>query len=159
MKNFKMLYDAGRIQRYHTSDVTPQSVAAHSWGVAMIVCRCYPKDRPIPQNLIMAAMTHDMAEAETGDIPAPAKWDYPQLGKVLDQIEQSFNETHGIDYKLTPQEARILEWADTFELVLWCSVHRHLVAAEDMLLVGHEILARKGFPTTEAKELYDEFFN
>ena len=120
MANFKSLYSAGRVKRYHTADVQAQTLAQHSWGVAMIVARIYPNQRPTP-TVLMAALTHDLAEMETGDVPAPTKWNNPKLNNALRDAELSFNLRHDIQLDLTVKETDILHWADTFELCLYCS--------------------------------------
>ena len=159
MKDFKKLYKAGRVTRYHTADVPAQSLAAHSWGVSMVVAMIYPNKKP-PAHLLMAAMIHDLAESVTGDVPAPTKWGNEQLSKRLREAELVFNLINGIEIPLTPQEEAILAWADTFELCLYC---RHQASmgneyAGEILSNGLEHLRKKGFPTTESKELYDDIF-
>ncbi|CAI48694.1 HD family hydrolase [Natronomonas pharaonis DSM 2160] len=49
----------------------PESVAAHSWGVATLVVRFCPDDLDRERALSLAVV-HDIAEAEVGDIPTRA---------------------------------------------------------------------------------------
>jgi 5'-deoxynucleotidase YfbR-like HD superfamily hydrolase len=161
MIGFNKLYKAGRITRYHTADVKPQTLGHHQWGVAMIVCMIYPNHRP-PPDIIMAALTHDLAESETGDIPATAKWGNSRLDAALSESEVAFNKRHGIDFELTMtgREQDILHWADTFELCLYCQYQVNMgnEYAGEILANGIGHLRKMRFPTTEAKELYDSIF-
>jgi len=50
----------------------PESVAAHTWGVATLVVRFCPADLDRERALALAAV-HDVAEAETGDVATRAE--------------------------------------------------------------------------------------
>lgn len=158
MNEFMTLYKAGRVKRYHTCDVPAQELGQHSWGVAMIVHAIYPNHNP-PGYLLMDALTHDLAESFTGDVPAPAKWASIKLSEALEEMEARFNHTYNIGPVggLNPKEVAILRWADTFELVLYC---RNVRTGDgvDVFNAGMEVLRESGFPTTEAKELYESIF-
>lgn len=111
------LRDAGAVVRYHTARMTrQQTVAEHSYGVAMLVKEVEPGDHL----LLIAALHHDLSEAATGDIPAPAKWDNPELSKVLTAIEAKYDTRYGTAVQLSDHQAHVLRWCDTMELVLWC---------------------------------------
>ena len=65
------------IQRWHIVDTSrTQSVAEHSFNVAMIVCKFMEKmgckNEDIAQNMVMA-LAHDADEVHEGDVPAIAK--------------------------------------------------------------------------------------
>ena len=161
MNEFRKLYAAGRVKRYHTCDVPAQELGQHSWGVAMIVAMIYPRDVEVPSRLLLAALTHDLAESETGDIPAPAKWGDKKLSKALERLEDKFNEEHAIMFQLTGPEKRILQWADTFELILYCLHQTRMgndYSPEIVDRGANYILNDLQFPTTESKELFDELF-
>jgi 5'-deoxynucleotidase YfbR-like HD superfamily hydrolase len=151
MKNFDTLYEAGRIKRFHTvATHQTQTVAAHTWGVMMIVLKICPEPS---LELIRAVTFHDIAECTTGDIPATAKWDYPSLKREAESIEQTFNVAHGIYASLTPLEERILKWADMAELVLFCEQEIRL-GNQNMQRIwtnGIQYLKRLGYPTPEAE--------
>lgn len=113
-----MLRAAGAIRRYHTLRThRTQTVADHSHGVAMLVLAVYPEAHA---ELIKAALTHDLPEIVTGDIPATAKWRHPELGKIENEISAKFRSEYGIQYVLSETEHSILKWCDMMELVLWC---------------------------------------
>lgn len=50
----------------------PETVAAHTWGVAMLVLRFAPEGIDRDRTLRMA-LVHDVAEAEVGDVPTRAE--------------------------------------------------------------------------------------
>jgi 5'-deoxynucleotidase YfbR-like HD superfamily hydrolase len=112
---------AGDIKRYHLHrTIGEQTVASHSWGVAMLVYALYESPST---NLIKAALCHDIAERAVGDIPSPVK---KKLSKEslasLDEMEQIYLDTLGIRQGyLTEYEKVVLEVADMLECVLYCA--------------------------------------
>lgn len=114
--NLLTLYDAGSVTRCHTlRTLHAQNLGHHSWGVALILCYiCEPS-----VNLLKAALYHDLAESVTGDVPATAKWSFPNLSDVLDSLEEKFNQDHDLVVDLTPQEGALLKWADMLEFVMY----------------------------------------
>lgn len=118
MNQLDFIERGGRVQRMHTVPVLhPQSVAAHSFGVAWLCYLLHPTNDP-STNLLMAALQHDLAEHMTGDIPAPAKRLLNIRGKVAAMEEQLINDA-GLPFfenLLTTQEAEILAVADALEL-------------------------------------------
>jgi len=116
----------GTIKRYHTLEtIGEQSVGAHSWGVAMILQYLDPT---VSKTAILKALTHDIAELYTGDIPAPVKWDNPALVKALKAIEIDYEKRLNINYsrKLLPKEAILFKQADMFELLFFCMRQRKM---------------------------------
>lgn len=109
--------DAGAVKRYHACRMTrEQTLAAHSFGVAMLVQQVFPECR---KELLLAAMKHDLPELITGDIPAPVKRTSVAISLILEEMEKGTAPLYE-DYDLTSQEASVLKWADLTELVLWC---------------------------------------
>lgn len=123
MKYPRKLYNAGAVKRWHTvRTIQDQTVADHSWGVISILLQiCEPSVQ-----LLHVAAFHDMAEASSGDIPAPIKWAYPKLGAALDEVEKDFNETHRLDMELNAYEHQLLKWADMMELVMFTTTEIQL---------------------------------
>ena len=113
----KQLWSTGTTKRYHTVAGLGQDVAAHSWGVAMIIL----KFNPSPSlNLIKAALYHDCAEKFVGDAPAVAKWNNPALKEAMDDAEAKWDKTLGTGVSLTEFDRVWLKAADMLELVLFC---------------------------------------
>jgi len=62
---------------------------------------------------------HDIPEQYTGDVPAPFKWDHPDIKSGLAEGEQAYMAKHDIPYpELTLAEAKLLKVADMVDLVL-----------------------------------------
>jgi 5'-deoxynucleotidase YfbR-like HD superfamily hydrolase len=113
----KEMRAAGEVKRFHACRMLrSQTVAAHTWGVIVNLIAAGYADEAA---LIEHAMFHDAAELETGDIPAPAKWNSAALNSAVQAMERAFNDKHGID-DAHPQFKHLVSWADTFELCLWC---------------------------------------
>ena len=116
---------AGEVIRYHAAPtVDSQNVAAHSWGVAVIVL--YLTSSYCSGSLLAEALLHDAAELYTGDIPFTTKRDSPRMKAASVALEGKARS----DFLLVPhvttlnaQEQAILKVADTLEGLLWCTAH------------------------------------
>lgn len=119
VKHISALFKGGRVKRYHTEAlIGQQTVSEHSWGLAVIIDKLWPK---ASKNVIMAALYHDAHEGELGDIPAPTKRVIRADTAVLDTLELEFDTKHGILFEsLSPTERAMLKVADYLELVLFC---------------------------------------
>ncbi len=70
-EDMQAMWDGGETQRFHTCTLLrPDTVGQHSYGVACVLMHVFPE---AGAHLLRAALKHDMAEAFTGDMPAPAK--------------------------------------------------------------------------------------
>lgn len=109
----------GRTLRCHTQPMLQsQTVAAHSYGVAWW---CYLlAGEGCGADLIMAALAHDMAEHETGDVPSPTKEALGIRG-LLDSYEERLMRGACLPiFDLEPDSKRILKLADSLELMQHC---------------------------------------
>jgi 5'-deoxynucleotidase YfbR-like HD superfamily hydrolase len=158
--NISQLYPTGRVKRFHTTDLAPQTIASHSWAVALIVATIYPKNIAVPAKLLLAALTHDCAEHVTGDIHSPAMKLCPELGMVLAGMERKYNTEAGIEYELTDRERHILKWADVLECALYAEHQENMGVLQGHIikLRAQAYLKDMSFPTSEAKDLYDDIF-
>ena len=98
---------AGKIQRFHmTPNHRSQTVGEHSYGVAMWVHFLYNGDPPALA--LIVALTHDMAELYTGDMPAQVKWEFPALAKLLEHAEYTAMSRNHLCYSYVsePQDPR-----------------------------------------------------
>jgi 5'-deoxynucleotidase YfbR-like HD superfamily hydrolase len=156
------LFNASRVRRYHTADVQEQSLAQHSWGVAMIVSRIVPQDDPRLAVLLQYALTHDLHEYVSGDSPATAKWKSKELEAYHRREEEDFNRRHKlVNYDdLTPQEQAIVKWADMMELVIWCQkeMTKGNKFANAIYERGRIWIDSHDFPTNLAREMYEQIF-
>lgn len=124
VSNVLNVLDGGEVKRYHTmSIIGEQSVASHSWGVALILNWLKPD---ISKTAILKALAHDVAEKRTGDMPAPTKWHNPDLAKELSVVEKNIEAELGVDYELTEEEHEYFKQSDMFELLMYCVNQRSL---------------------------------
>lgn len=116
--------DAGAVKRYHVKRThRTQSIAEHTFGMLMLVKQVtegYPEygGRSLA-TMYEAVLHHDLPELMTGDVPAPIKRVHPELGPLMDSIEQQLVPLYR-DPGLTADEGALVKWADRMELVLWC---------------------------------------
>lgn len=110
----------GMVRRYHTVSVhEQQNVAAHSWGVAALLWELVDPRR-LSTSLLLAAMFHDVAEYETGDVPHNAKANSKELHASLDAMEKGIDTRIGINIELDAYERVMLKVADMMELLWFC---------------------------------------
>lgn len=115
---------AGRIRRLHIRPMNgeEQNVAAHTWGVVMILLDLFPD---VSRDAIIFALRHDVPEVVTGDIPANVKWDNAELEEALEKREKQFLEAMGWKTKHTgvpswDRENLYIKIADRIELLFFC---------------------------------------
>ena len=113
------IYAGGAVKRYHVMDTLRQQTnAEHSFGVAWLVYLL--TDRRPSIGLLMAALSHDLPEQVTGDLPAPAKRALGISEQFAAYEEQILDAAAMIAYPITAFEERVLKLADTAELCLYC---------------------------------------
>ena len=154
--NFRTKYEAGTIKRYHTQvTIKEQNLAEHQWGVAMIVNHIYPQG----YQLLMAALTHDLGECRTGDIPYTAKRDNYNLKEAAKDVEEAFNFEHGLCQGLNREEHKILAWADMFECFLFARRETWLgnQTMQKVVATARDALNRIGHPNDKAVQLFKEY--
>lgn len=106
----------GNVARWHTIPTNKgQTVAEHSWGVAMICRELWPTD----YELMEAALCHDLGEGFTGDVPWPAKTQSSTLRKELDFMENKHLDTMGAIVPLDNQQHEKLKLADMLEVLFY----------------------------------------
>lgn len=137
------------VKRYHTvTTLVSETVGHHSHGVAML---CLLFDPQASRQLLLAALFHDLAEHQTGDIPSPAKREFGIGGKV-DELEIRLMAAVGIIMPdLTPEDKRTLKLSDVAHGALFCAreislgnksmrrvFDRYLSYADEMILACQE---------------------
>lgn len=115
--------DAGAVKRYHVKRTHRyQTIAEHTFGMLMLVKQVtagkLSDERKV--DLYEAILHHDLPELFTGDIPAPIKRVHPDLGPLMDSIEEGLTPLYMNVEDLFPEDAVLVKWADRMELVLWC---------------------------------------
>jgi 5'-deoxynucleotidase YfbR-like HD superfamily hydrolase len=113
------------VRRFHTVPLVGEdSVGKHSHGVAVLCC-ALSNYHPSAE-LLKAALFHDLAEQETGDVPATTKWANPQIKTLLETVEEQHNQAMGLNVTLTPEEKLTLKWADMLDLMYFVVEQREL---------------------------------
>ena len=118
-EKLETIYDAQFINRYHTVPLggLRQTVGAHSYAVVVLLDQLWDN---CSKNLLLSALYHDVPEIVLRDIPATAKWSYPDVQKVFKKAEQKVMKDLDIDFVLTDRELNRLKMADMLELVMYC---------------------------------------
>lgn len=115
-EKIKIYRRAGLVRRYHTEVMLKEETLSHHSANVAYICGVLT-DNP-SANLLMGALTHDMAELYTGDVPFPFKAGHPNVKEYLDRVEEKCLHDWGLHVTLTEDEERILKAADMLDLVL-----------------------------------------
>ncbi len=146
----------GHVRRFHTlKTLHPNTVAEHSHGVATL---CVAMTGGAPSAAILqAALQHDVIECLVGDMPRNAKWEFPELAKVLKGVEHVLEERHGMRVELTSKEQTILHEADMLDLMYYALEERLLgnMHLDRMFRVGFNYLHEKHELTEEGRIILD----
>lgn len=113
----KLMRGAARTRRCHTQMVIhPQNVGEHTFSALAILDLVAPD---CGKEAWRAMLYHDAPEAVTGDVPAPAKWENPELEEALRVVETRILRDHGLHFVLLPAERELLKFCDIMELVFY----------------------------------------
>ena len=121
INKLEFIRKGGMTKRYHTKNtINANTVAHHSFGVAWI-CALLTEGQP-SVNLLLAALSHDLAEQVTGDISSPTKRKFPVMAEMIQAMESETLELHDLNYEclLTNSEKRLLKMADCLDGALFC---------------------------------------
>jgi len=120
-RNISYIRKGMNVQRFHTTNlIVGETVGHHSANVAMLCMQILPECRV---ELVAAALSHDLAEQYTGDVPAQAKWASASLKAALDNMEDQYQR---FSYDLTANELRVLKQADMLDLCFKCLDELHM---------------------------------
>lgn len=148
-KTLEFIVSGTEVTRFHTvTTLVRETVGHHSHGVAMMVLLMNPH---ASGSLLRAALMHDLAEHQTGDIPSPAKREY-NIGDQVNELERRLMLEAGIEYpELTAEDYRTLKLADIAQGALFCMremslgnqrmdriLNRYMEYAEQLNPVGRE---------------------
>ncbi len=115
----KLILTGGRVTRFHArSFLKAETNAEHSFFVAWVCWWCMG-GKP-SANLLLAAMSHDLPEYMTGDLPSPTK---KLLGGQMDEWEHKlYMEAEMLNYAmmLNSEETYVLKFADNLAGWLKC---------------------------------------
>lgn len=97
--------------------IKEETIAHHSANVAMIATVLAGEIRPA---MLMYALTHDVGEVYTGDVPYPFKKQHPALKAYLDNAEELYKINNGLNFPCDLEDYEIVKAADMLDLVLKC---------------------------------------
>lgn len=127
----KQDYELSREMRYnHRLRNHEESVATHSFYVGLFCLRIMEQ---IPLNLyqinkiLILALLHDTPESKTSDVPHDLKMDYPEIDKVLKEIEKDYYKERWNSYKNVINEKdelirSIVKLADAYSVHQFCII-------------------------------------
>jgi 5'-deoxynucleotidase YfbR-like HD superfamily hydrolase len=146
----------GKVKRCHTlQTIKTQTVAEHSWGVALLVHKFFPSCN---KAVILAALTHDISEVITGDVPADVKWKSEGLKNILDDLESEVNKTLEIDFFLAEESKIALKLCDSLELLLFCA-EELFMGNRNMLPVANRLMDHMNKSSEHMPPEFLEYYN
>jgi 5'-deoxynucleotidase YfbR-like HD superfamily hydrolase len=124
-QQLEFIFNGAGVLRFHTTPpLRPQTDGQHSFGVAWL-CYLLTGDSHCSRELLLAALAHDLAEFQTGDVPAQTKRQ-ATIGIQLEAIEQAHRTAAGMNFTLNAEEEQILTLADNLEGLMFCVAERRL---------------------------------
>ena len=121
--NLGDLYRANDVKRWQiVKTLRSQSVAEHSWSVAMIAWRICDElgcEAKVVTEVIQWALVHDVAEVLTGDIATPVKVYLKKdgCGDAFAKLEEKITDCINVGNAPSEQVHRIVKLADILEAV------------------------------------------
>lgn len=127
-RQLQFIMEGGAVVRYHARPgIKPDTDAHHMHGVALLCSLLVGSDEITGRtlasvNLLMAALTHDLAEQQYSDVSAPTKRAVPGLADTLNELENTALKKYWLDYTqyLSAEELVVLKLADSFDGMLYC---------------------------------------
>ena len=126
IEELESLYSLKHIIRYNNLPrIKDESVAEHSYFVALIVSRLYQHYDFNLEKALLMAIVHDIFEVHISDVPRNVKMNYPKLKTIMDEIEddcikRKYPEYHDIIYDFNGKhsiEALIVKLADNLSCI------------------------------------------
>lgn len=114
--------NSGIVRRCHVlRSIGEHNIAEHSWNVAILV-NLITNWQPT-LSMLQWALVHDAPELETGDVPAPVKWEHPEIEARLQLIEQEWFRGMQVPKRVYAQlpalEKALVKFCDAMELGFW----------------------------------------
>jgi len=158
LRRLDILRAGASVQRYHTwRTLRQQTVGEHTHGVTTILIDITPPDLLTPA-LLCACAYHDISELLTGDLPSPAKREYPELKKAAHDATTDFETDMGLIMGRSPEQQRLLRWADTMECCLWALEELYMGNryARRIVVNAMTYMNESGMPSRNAASLFME---
>jgi 5'-deoxynucleotidase YfbR-like HD superfamily hydrolase len=113
----RALREAGHTKRCHTvPTVGEYSVATHCYHAVSLLFVLHGNPS---QELVKALLWHDAAERWLGDLPSPAKANFPEMAQYYEAAERAVMAERIGTFALTTDEGRWLKAIDVLELHMW----------------------------------------
>jgi len=111
--------ECSRVERCHTlphhGSYTDGQHSHDMVSLYLVLC-------PEPSlEVVKAIHVHDYGERWCGDMPAPTKWAEPDLGRLLQRLEEGCVQRLGFETTLTTTELEWLKALDGLEVFLWAN--------------------------------------
>ena len=116
--NIKQVWRSGLVRRWHSNPdmaSTNQNNGHHSWGCAVLAMHLFADDL----DLLRAAILHDVAEVNLGDVSGLAKRHDADLKSAIDAAEAKNGKRLGVDY-IGGERLKLI---DMLEAYLWVKHH------------------------------------
>lgn len=118
LNQLKFVLAGANVRRFHTRQtLVIETNGHHSHGVACLIQLLYPNCR---KELLVAALYHDLAEFEAGDLPAPMKRE-TGIREAVKKYEKKLHDEAGLHIpELDDEEVRRLEFVDSLHGAIFC---------------------------------------
>ena len=135
-------YVLSKIIRYNNRcRLQDESVAEHTCFVSLFCLKILAKlklDHETERKVLILAALHDAAESRTSDIPHDVKANYPEMQRILDEVEEDYYEEVWGNYKeevYKPGDLcyNILKLADSYSVYQYCLNEKALGNVSDVI--------------------------
>ena len=135
IKELDSLYSLKHITRYNNmARIKEESVAEHSYFVALITARLYQYYDFNLEKALLMAIVHDIFEIHISDVPRNVKESYPKLKNVMIEIEddcirKKYPEYEDLIYDFNGKhsiEALIVKIADNLSVIQYAKTEVNL---------------------------------
>lgn len=156
-ERLRLLRKTARVARMHVMPTRrTQTVGEHTFGVLAVLDYIEPD---APKRVWRAALHHDAVEPLTGDVPATAKWRYPEVEEGLRLAEDKISVEFDLEGCGTEHWTKILKYCDIMELAIF-SVEESDCGDKSMVEVAKrclEAIHKRGLSdiTPNAYRLFD----
>jgi len=124
--NIKQVWRSGLVRRWHSNPdmaSTGQTNAHHQWGCAVLAMHLFADDL----DLLRAAILHDVAEVNLGDVSGLAKRHDADLKFAIDAAEAKNGKRLGVDY-IASDRLKLIDMLDAY---LWVKHHKPEILTGD----------------------------
>jgi 5'-deoxynucleotidase YfbR-like HD superfamily hydrolase len=160
LRRIDILRAGASVQRYHTwRTLRRQTVGEHTHGVMTILIDITPPDL-LSSSLLCACAYHDISELLTGDLPSPAKREYPELKKAAHEATVDFETGMGLIMGLSTEQQKLLRFADIMECCLWALEELYMGNRYARRIVANALtyMGESGMPNAKGNVLYMEAY-